>query len=96
MGKSKKIIGTVSYPGELEIYGKKIKATEIAFEVSNNGFDGEKYESLFSFVSKEDADLSIDFYFDEIEIQRTISILEKHLRENRKHKKFLINNKTIK
>ena len=92
MGKSKKIIGTVSYSGELEIYGKKIKATEFAFEVSNNGFDGEKYESVFSFVSKEDADLSIDFYFDEIEIQRTISILEKHLRKNRKHKKLVNKN----
>ena len=60
--------------------------------MSNNGFDGEKYESVFSFVSKEDADLSIDFYFDEIEIQRTISILKKHLRKNRKNKKLNKNN----
>ena len=94
MGKIKKMLGTVCHSGVLEICGTKIKSTEIDFEMYNNGFDGEKYESAFSFVSKENRDLSIDFYFDEIEIKRTIDILKKHLKNNRHPKKLVkINDK---
>ena len=91
--KTKKMLGTICHSGLLEICSTKIKNTEMHFEIFNNGFDGEKYESTFSFVYKDDRDLSIDFYFDEIEIQRTINILKKHLKNNRDHKKLVLNEK---
>lgn len=92
MSKTKKLLGTVCHSGELVICGTEIKSTDIHFEIYNSGFDGEKYESAFSFVYKENRDLSIDFYIDEIEIKRTIDILKRHLKNNRNHKKLVKKN----
>jgi hypothetical protein len=84
-----KLLGTiVNGFSELNDYKKK----DLGFTIFNNGFDGEKYESIFSFIclnkDKENyEDITLDIFIDEIEISRVIKTLKKHLKENRKNKK---------
>lgn len=87
MNKGKKILGTICFDGKIEFEGKEIKKEYLEFEILNNGFDGEKYQSVFSFVYELESDFSIDLFFDEAEIQRVINVLKKHLKNNRKEKK---------
>ena len=88
---SKKINGVICQSGGLELADKKLETSQLKFKLFNNGFDGEKYESVFSFYCSDKSihnydDLSIDIFIDEMEICRVIKALKKHLKANRKSK----------
>ncbi len=65
--------------------------SQLSLEIYNNGFDGEKHESVISFRCKDKnleryKDIALSIFIDEAEIIRVIKTLKSHLKKNRKQK----------
>lgn len=88
-----KIIGTIT--NSLLFNEDKITdpKNQLSFFVFNNGFNGEKFESIIGFKCIDDSidryeDISLDLFLGEVEIVRLIKKLKKHLKDNRIEKKM--------